>query len=54
MRSQYGLNFHVLRSAYEREHHGYAFSQGWQGLLPAGLLRAPAKVGTTPHAATLP
>jgi len=44
MRSNYGINFEALRPAYEREHHGYAFSQGWQGHLPAHLLRGKPQV----------
>ena len=44
MRDSYGLRFDVLRGAYEREHQNYAFSQGWQGLLPAHLLRGSPKV----------
>ena len=27
------------QAAYEREHHEYAFSEAWQGILPASLLR---------------
>uniref|UniRef100_A0A6T0HML8 Uncharacterized protein n=1 Tax=Emiliania huxleyi TaxID=2903 RepID=A0A6T0HML8_EMIHU len=39
LRSKYSLRLDALQAAYEREHHEYAFSEAWQGILPASLLR---------------